>query len=254
MSIQQLVVHIDRNAVRFLRVVDGISEESHLFHFKDKTDFGYKDQLETFLNEIGFRGMEWDEYSLSWFGPKTTLLPYTIFGETDAFKAFQLSFGNKVEENDVDFNRIPENMLVNIFEIPLWVKSFFIIRFPRMVLQHAGTHIIRGLFNESTFGLKILLAVHENDFLLAAVKNNELVYYNTIEFQSGEDILYHTAHLIQQNNWQNVKGQIVACAPLTDQSDALTKFAELHTQVDLFAQLKLAIDLSLMTNFQRLCV
>ena len=123
MGLKHLVVHIDREAVRFQRLVDNEITEDHTFIFKDKTDFGYKDQLDVFLTKTDFRSMDWDEYSLSWFSEKSTLLPYSIFGTTDTTAAFRLSFGNSVQENDIDFNRIPEHMVVNLYEIPLWVKS-----------------------------------------------------------------------------------------------------------------------------------
>jgi len=253
MGKKQLVVHLDRSAVKFQRVIGEDVELDFHFEFTDKTDFGYKDQLDAFLTKTDFRTMEWDEYSLSWFSEKTTLLPFSVFAQVDTVKAFQLSFGTKIDQNEIDFNRIPENTLVNLFEIPAWVKSFFITRFPRMVIQHVGTHLIRGLFETGAFSLKILLIPIQEHFLLLGVKDNELMFYNSFDFQSKEDLFYHTAHCVHKQNWSGLKGKLIVCEPMTE----LNLFEELKqdwSKIDLFKNLTLLHDPQLLTKFQLLCV
>ncbi|MBU2019841.1 MAG: DUF3822 family protein [Bacteroidetes bacterium] len=250
---KQLVVHLDRNSVKFQRVVDNEATDEFHFTFTDKTDFGYKDQLDAFLTKTDFRTMDWDEYSLSWYSEKSTLLPYAIFGTTDLTLAFQLSFGKNTDENDIDFNRIPEHTLVNLYEIPMWVKSFFVTRFPRIVIQHVGTHAIRGAFNGGTFGLKITLLPFHNHFLLMAVKNNDLAFYNIYDFQSKEDVYYHLAHLVQQQNWKSDKGTVVISEPISDYK----LFEGLQTdwnKIELFSKLTLQSNPQLMTQYQQFCV
>ncbi|MCT4560841.1 MAG: DUF3822 family protein [Crocinitomicaceae bacterium] len=250
---KQLVVHLDRNSVRFQRLVDGQVEQDFLFHFTDKTDFGYKDQLDAFLLKTDFRTMDWDEYSLSWFSEKSTLLPYNLFGITDTTKAFQLSFGTRVDENDIDFNRIPEYTVVNLFEIPLWVKSFFISRFPRMTIQHAGSHAIRGVFTKGAFGLKLLILPFKEHFMLMAVKNNDLQFYNIFDCQSHEDILYHTAHLVQQLNLKGEKGKCILCNSIEDM-DLVEPLSKVWNKIDLLKSIELTEEKQLLTEYQTLCV
>lgn len=250
---KQLIVHLDRNSVRFQRLVDEVVEQDFLFHFTDKTDFGYKDQLDAFLLKTDFRTLDWDEYSLSWFSEKSTLLPYNLFGITDTTKAFQLSFGNRIEENDIDFNRIPEYTVVNIFEIPLWVKSFFISRFPRMTIQHAGSHAIRGVFSKGSFSLKLIILPFKEHFLLMAAKNNELQFYNIFDFQSHEDILYHTAHLIQQLNLKGEKGKATICTTI-EEIDLMEPLSKVWSKIDLLKTIELEENPQLITEFQTLCV
>ena len=103
---------------------------------------------------------------------------------------------------------MPEFSGVNIYEIPVWVKSFFVTRFPRMLLQHEGTHLLRGLLAGSTYKLKMVLSLQENHFILAAIKESEIKYYNTFEYQTVEDVIYHVAHLLQQNNWTEDDGTL----------------------------------------------
>ncbi|MFA7274098.1 MAG: DUF3822 family protein [Crocinitomicaceae bacterium] len=254
MSKKQLVVDIDRDSVRFTRLIGITVDQQFHFNFKDKTDFGYKDQLDVFLAKTDFRTLDWDEYSLSWFGEKTTLLPFAIFNEVDPVKAFQLSFGNSVADNDIDFNRIPEFTGVNIYEIPLWVKSFFVVRFPRMVLQHEGTHCIRGLIGGGSFKLSLLVSLHENHFLLMAIKDQEVKYYNTFEYQTAEDVVYHTAHLLQQYKWQDEKGKLYLVPSHLISENIADGISNLIHKLPPFQQLKIERSNHLISQFQILCV
>lgn len=254
MSKKQLIVDIDRQSVRFTRL-DGITvEQQFQFEFKDKTDFGYKDQLDVFLGKTDFRSMDWDEYSLSWFSEKSTLLPFSIFNETDPVKTFQLAFGNSTEENNIDFNRIPEFSGANIYEIPLWVKSFFVTRFPRMVMQHEGSHAIRGLMAGAGFGLNVLLSMHENHFFVVATHQNEVKYYNTFEYQTAEDIVYQTAHLITQNNWLEEKGTLRFVPNLLTSTDIADEVKKIFDKLTPFQNLSIEESKHLLSQFQILCV
>lgn len=254
MSRKQLVVDINRFAVRFTRMVDDTPEEQFSFSFTDKSDFGYKDQLDVFLGKTDFRSLNWDTYSLSWFSEKTSMLPSGIFSESDPVSIYKLAYGKNTDEKDIDFNRIPELSAVNIFEIPVWVKSFFVTRFPRMVLQHEGTHIVRGLLNGPTYKLTILLTIHESHFLLAAVKDSSLAYYNSFEYQTVEDIIYHTAHLLQQKNWSDQMGQITIVPFLREDNNTAGLTKQLFQEVPTFKYLKPNIEPELIHQYQLLCV
>jgi hypothetical protein len=254
MSKKQLVVDINRYAVRFVRMIDQTPEQQFTFIFKDKTDFGYKDQLDVFLSKTDFRALDWDEYSLSWFSHKTTLLPNAVFSEIEPQKVFELAFGKETPENDIDFNRIPEFSGVNIFEMPVWVKSFFVTRFPRMLLQNEGTHIIRGLLEGPSYRLKMVLSLQENHFILAAVKDTELKYYNTFDYQTVEDIIYHVAHLLQQNNWTEDNGQMSIVPFLLEENNCAKLAKDLFDKVPSFKNIKTQIEPDLIHQYQTLCV
>ncbi len=254
MSKKQLVVDINRYAVRFVRMVDSHSEQQFTFLFTDKSDFGYKDQLSAFIDKTDFRTLDWDEFSLSWFSEKTSVLPSAIFSETSPQTIFELAYGSDTDEKDIDFNRLPEFSGVNVYEIPVWVKSFFVTRFPRMVLQHEGTHIIRGLLEGPKFKLKIILSLHENHFILAAVKDSELQYYNSFAYQTVEDIIYHAAHLLQQNQWSEAEGQLHIIPFLLEENNSAALAKDLFDKVPTFKNLKTTVEPELIHQYQLLCV
>ncbi|MFT5582012.1 MAG: hypothetical protein ACI9G9_001277 [Psychromonas sp.] len=254
MAKSQLTVDIDRSAVRLSKVIDGEVSESHCFSFKDKTDFGYKEQLDQFLTQTNYRQEDWDEFSLSWYSEKSTLLPYSIFGNVDTVATYKLSFGEGTPENDIDFNRIPEFTGVNIYEVPLWVKSFFIIRFPRMLIQHEGSHAIRGLFSQSTYYLNAILIVHDTHFILMAVKDNELQFYNSFEYQNSDDLIYHTAHVLETKNWKETKGKLTLVPYYKEENQLLADFETKTKKIASFKQLEITQHKNLINQYQTLCV
>ena len=69
------------------------------------------------------------------FTKETTLVPTAIFGDTNAKDVYRLCFGETNSGMQLDFNRIPEHGLVNVFAIQEWIKSFFVIRFPELLFS-----------------------------------------------------------------------------------------------------------------------
>lgn len=176
--------------------------------FQSRKDFEYKDQIRGFLSGIHPGGKEYDDYSLSWFSPLSTLVPMNVFGASSARDIFQACFTKPMISNDIDYNRISELSVVNVFEVPLWIKSFFVISYPRIVIQHEGTHFLRGIFAASTFKTGIHIVLHEQHFLMLIVRHNELKFYNTFESASEDDVLYYLSFGLQQQNLLGEAGQL----------------------------------------------
>ena len=132
---KHLSIELSEAAVRFSVVENGIVKD-HNFVFTDKKDYRYKEQLEEFLVESGLKNQDFDETTVSWSCKRSTLIPANIFGESKPESIFKLCYGDEIPSNHIDYNRIPEHGMVNIYEIPLWVKSFFVIRYPRSIIQH----------------------------------------------------------------------------------------------------------------------
>lgn len=175
--------------------------------FQGRKDFQYKEQIQGFLAQLEINQKTYEDYSLSWFNPLSALVPMNIFGASTPEAIYKTCFTQETPVNDIDYNRISELSLVNVFDIPLWVKSFFVIRYPRIVMQHEGSHLLRGIFSGSTFKLGVHIVLHAQHFQLIIVKHNALLFYNTFEANAVEDILYYTAFSLQQQGLNNEAGQ-----------------------------------------------
>lgn len=155
-----------------------------------------KEQIKELLQKQGLLSFT-DEVTLAIKSEKTTLVPQNIFGESSAQDIFRLCFGDTTH-GDVDYNRFPEQGLVNVYLSPDWVKSFFVIRYPRIVIQHENTHVLRGIFNGSTFSPIVHIIPEQDYFSLFITSKNKLEFYNVFEYKAAEDIIYHAVFVLDQ--------------------------------------------------------
>ena len=130
--------------------------------------------------------------SLSVSGSKVTLVPQIIFGESNAKEIFELCFGNS--DDLIEHNRFFEQTLVVVYEIEEWIKRFFVVRYPRVVIQHQTTHLLRGIFQKNSYEPRLHLSVEDNFCTLILISKSEIIFFNTFDFQSTEDIFYYTMH------------------------------------------------------------
>jgi hypothetical protein len=149
-------------------------------------------ELLTIKELLSFSG----HVSLAVQNSKSTLIPQNIFSETSAKEVFQLCFGESKEE--VDYNRFYEQGLVNVYELPTWLKRFFVMRYPHITIQHENTHALRYVFAKSVYAPSVHLILHPDFFTLIIAEKNKLVFYNSFEYKNSDDIVYHTLFVLNQ--------------------------------------------------------
>lgn len=252
MSKTHLAIDINTSAVRFVKLAGDFVVQEKTFVFGDKQDYRYKQQLEEFWKETGWKEADFDDVSLSWSEKQTTLVPVNVFNESDKDAIFTLSFGKETQNNEIDYNRIPIQGLVNVFSIPSWIKSFFVIRFPRIVIQHEGTHLVRGIFSGQTFKLKTKLIIHESHFLMLMVKENNLKFYSSFEWGSIEDIVYYYSFAIQQSGFPEQLNDV----EINPGAGANADWEELKKALETIHTKNISVQISnhLVEKYQQLCV
>lgn len=177
----------------------------------DKQEHRIKEQLHAFFERTGLRSAHFDEHLISWSAQKSTLIPSNVFSESAPDDLYRLCFGKPLETGVIDYNRIPEHGIVNLFHLPSWVKSFFVLNFPRSIIQHEGSHILRGILSQNAFRLKATMLIYPNYFLLTLVKENKLLFYSQFDQHSVEDIIYHTLFVLQQKELMDDAIRIEVC-------------------------------------------
>jgi hypothetical protein len=206
--------------------------------FLVKKEFQIKEQIQQFLESKDLINSEYDDYSLSWSSKLSTLVPMNIFAVSSAADIFHASFTNEIISNDIDYNRLAELSIVNIYEIPLWIKSYFVIRYPRIIIQHEGSHFLRGIFSNSTFKLGTHIVLHDTSFMLVLVKHSELLFYNQFDYSNEDDILYYLTFSLKQKQLLGEEGQLF----IHETADANPDFKE-----NFLSKVKLLTDLKKMT-------
>ena len=250
---KHLSVELSEVAVRFTTSMNGVVNH-HAFLFKDKKDHSYKKQLEDFIAECGLRNLDFDEQTISWITIRSTLVPANIFGESNPEKIYRLCFGDETPKDHIDYNRIPEQGIVNLFEIPLWVKSFFVIKYPRSIIQHEGSHVIRGLFSEPSFKLKTTLVIYNDFFLMCIAKENKLQFYTVFDYHFIDDIVYHLMFTLQQKEYLKENGAIQICPGVGSSAEQISELQQKLQSLQDLKNATITVNTDFITNSQKLCV
>lgn len=252
MAKNHLAIDINHSAVRLVQLSGDFVLREKTFMFEAKQDYRFRQQLEDCWNETGWKESDFDEVTLAWSGNQTTLVPVNVFNESDKDAIFFLSYGNQLHSEETDYNRIPMQGIVNVYSIPLWVKSFFVMRFPRVVIQHEGTHLIRGIFSGQTSRLKTKIVLHEHHFLIAAVKENNLQFYSSFDWSTPEDVVYYYSFFIQQQGYAKEHNEVEISAG----SGAVIDLEQLKTALELLHKGTISIQVGnhLIEKYQQLCV
>lgn len=209
MSNTQLTIHISRTSVHVAEVLRSNQEiiRQYSFELLENTPEGYKKKLKEIFDDLNLRN-DYVEYTMAWGTEKQCLVPLSVFNESSAKSVFQLMFGEGTDEKMIDFNRLMELSMVSVFEIPDWVKSFFIMKFPQLVFKHEHAMTLRALFQKNTFKRKITVSFSDEYMNISIISKNELTFSNSFEFQTPEDILYHLLFVIEQEGLTNEEGEI----------------------------------------------
>lgn len=193
-----LAIDLSNSSIRFSVWKSGMVTQNFDYNFNSSQDFKYKEELKTFVQSNGIKQIDCDDVVLSMSQVQSTLIPMNIFNETTKESVFKLGFGQLDAGMELDYNRLPQQSIVNIFSHPEWVKSYFVMNFPRIIMQHEGSHLIRQLFSVSTYKPKAILSIHRDHFLMIVGQHNELKYYNYFTFTNIDDILYYIGFALQQ--------------------------------------------------------
>jgi len=180
-------------------------------NFTDRQEHRIKEQLRDFFEKTGLKLAHFDEHLVSWSAQKSTLIPSNVFSESSPDDLYRLCYGKPSESETIDYNRIPEHGIVNLFQLPSWVKHFFVLNFPRSIIQHEGSHLLRGILAQHAFRLKASLIIYPDYFLLTLVKENKLLFYSQFDQQSPEDIIYHTFFVLQQKELLDEQIRVEVC-------------------------------------------
>lgn len=191
--------------------------------FSNKTDFYYKEQLQSLIEKHASTISDANEHIVMWYSPVSSLVPMNLLETMTPKELLQHSYSTSKIQFDTDYNRISELSIVNIYDIPLWVKSFFVLRFPRVVIQHLGTGLIRGMFNGSSFKPTLHIFLTTEYALMIMVKHNELLFYNSFEYSNENDLVYYALNILTQTNSLSDNGNCI-----------LHPFSEATIDVDVF--------------------
>jgi hypothetical protein len=251
---KHLAIEVSRHGASFVALNNSVIEdEQHIiFHLANSNTV--KEILDQAFVDHAFLSSSYDDFSLAWNTHQSTLVPNSIFEESSAVDIFRLCFGTDVESNEIDYNRISEAGVVNVFEIPIWLKSYFVIKFPMIVLQHIGTHVLRSTLDSNAFRLKATLIINHGNFELSMVMHNQLQFYSFFDAQSSEDVIYHLMFTLQQKEMSSEKGTIELVPGMGQSIDFLREVQTGIEKIQALSGFKVNLVNDFIPKAQQLCV
>lgn len=251
---QHLGINISESYVEF-SVLKGSTVAKRMgFPYSGKTNDDRKNAVRAIIDEQSELSQDFENVTLAWCHTHSTLVPSSVFSESTPQEIFRLCFGEDTDQRTIDHNRIFELSVVNVYAVPDWIKSLFVIKFPRIIMQHAGTHQIREVLGSNAFYPKATLVIHEDFFRITITHHNELAFYSSFSYQTAEDIVYHLNFVLQQKEMLNQKGTIeLSVATNGEKATAESVLAALE-RIQHLKQMKQELKDAFLIKSQLLCV
>ena len=131
----------------------------------------------------------------------STLVPETLFDETNI--ADYLKFNNKILPSDfISYDQL-SNGTVNVYVPLVNINNYIYDTFGAFTYKHYSTLFIEHLINlKDGLDSNMYVDVDENQFEIAVLKEQKLIFYNTFSYSTKEDFIYYilfTAEQLQIN-------------------------------------------------------
>lgn len=248
----QLVLEINAQRMSAFRLKDQVVSPIAAMTCTNRSDHGYKQTLQELVAACG-NPDDYDAFSCSYSHEQATLVPMLLFGESKPELILNLTTHTDIPKDETDYNRLPEWNIVNVYRLPMWIKSALIMKIPRVVIQHELTHVLRFLNTGSTIPLRTHIVLQEGHFCMVVRKDGQIAHASYQSYQSAEDVLYHLLYTYQQLNI-TTKGELF----LQTSTEALRAIAEqvktLAASIALLQPQIITTHLQDHLKFQSLCV
>lgn len=218
----------------------------------NKSDLGYKETLKELLVACGNMD-QFDAFSCSYSQEQSTLVPMLLFGESKPEALLNFTSYQDIPSNEIDYNRLPEWNMVNVYRMPMWIKSALVIKIPRVVIQHELSHVLRFLTTGSTIPQRSQLILQEGHFCLVVRKDGNIAHASYQSYQSAEDILYHLLYTYQQLAI-TAKGELFVQAGTEALKTTADAIQQLIKTIPQFQPITVTTHLHEHLKFQTLCV
>ncbi|MBK6525611.1 MAG: DUF3822 family protein [Crocinitomicaceae bacterium] len=170
--------------------------DKKIVDFQRFTDFDFtRDGVDRITSNEIFKA-EYADFILTAGSVRNTLVPTGIFNNSKPLDIFKLNY--TAPHENLDYNRIPELDIVNIYELPIWVKSAFVIKFPRVKMYHRSSVLLKGIFDQPVFYPKVHLFIEDSSFYMFITEKSKLIFFNRFDYKNLADIVYHTLFVLEQ--------------------------------------------------------
>lgn len=140
---------------------------------------------------------------ITWFDASFTLIPMSLFEESELGTYYQLNFGKIAPGMTLQFEKIHTLQLVVIYAVPAWIIELAqVTLFQKTVHSHIS-FLLNKQFSESSLESTYLL-LFDHVFVLSVKRNGQLQLCLPTEYQATTDVLYFILSNHQKMNLPKV--------------------------------------------------
>ncbi len=132
------------------------------------------------------------EVKLIYYNKKSTLVPSTLFDHKNSLN--YLSYNTLINIDDIAANDQILNQEINNVYIPnTEINNFIFDKFKTFDFFHYSSLVIEKVSNELTqnFSEKVFVNINDGFIDILFFKDKKLVFYNSYDYNSNEDILFY---------------------------------------------------------------
>lgn len=251
---KHLAVEVSNDLISFTELLGETVIRQDKSDLPGRTAQEKKEAVQKAYEALSLGSKDFDAYTLAYFTHRSTIVPNDVFNASDPAKIFQLCFGEPKTDASIDYNRISEHGMINVYEIPDWIKSFFVLRHPQIIMQHAGSHAIRQVLDRNAFKLKVNVGLFHDKFQLLMAKHNKLEFYSFFDHQNVEDVIYHLSFALQQKELFGEQGTVEINTAFGEEKELLDRFVKELSSIAELKKLSPEISGEYFAKSQLLCV
>jgi hypothetical protein len=152
-------------------------------------DAGRPFSIEELKDRIRKQLTEANLQRVTWFDPNFTLIPMSIFTESELETYYQLNFGKLANGLQIQFEVIHALQLVVIYTVPTWILELTQGTLLQATVHSHISFLLNKQFNDNTLD-STYLVLFDHTFVLSVKQNGKLQLCLPTEYQSATDVLY----------------------------------------------------------------
>jgi hypothetical protein len=201
-SIKALSIQIRLSGLSFCilnRSSNTVEWINHVHLDKKATPFELLNELKTVIESHAHFEQTFDTVTCVYQNELSCLVPKAIFNEDNL--ADYLKFNAKILKTDfISYDELSANDSVNVYVPLVNINNYIFDTFGSFEYKHSSTVLIEALLQSgSKFSEeKLYINVNTSTFEIIFIKEQQLIFYNTFEYQSKEDFIYYILFTIEQ--------------------------------------------------------
>ena len=198
----RLSIHISLNGLSF-SIVDLISDEiifykKHVF-IKKTTPKNLLKELKKHFKETPELNDTFSSVKIIHYNNLSTVVPEVVFDKNNALS--YLKFNSQILQNDyVAYDQIFNNECVNVYIPYVNINNFIFKKFDSFIYNHYSSIILEEVKSneKNSINPSLYLNMGLNHIEVIYFQNNKLIFYNTFDYSTKEDVIYYLLFTIDQ--------------------------------------------------------